>query len=182
MEELYRVLKPGSHLYLFFPINAYDVVHTHLDHVGFDVHDIPITWIRERGDVPSYWANQPINIQSHFILARKTDDNGEFRKLSRLTTDVMRYTRNKPSDVDGVIEKPVELIKRLINLSSSQGDIVMDPFAHTCNLLEAAALLHRQAICMESNGELYELGVGKIQTLLKLEEVDDKNGEGEEQK
>ena len=180
IDDLYRVLKYGSHMYLFISIDHYALIRSCLDFVGFDIHGIPLTWIRERGKVPENWAEHPLNIQSHFILARKPNDEGEFRGLSRLTTDVMRYPRKKPSDAGGVLEKPVEFMKRLINLSSSQGDLIMDPFAHTCNVLEAAALLHRQAICMESDGELFELGVGKIQTLLKLEEVGDGGDGGEE--
>ena len=43
--ELYRVLKYGSHMYLFISIDHYAAIRSCLDFVGFDIHGIPLTWI-----------------------------------------------------------------------------------------------------------------------------------------
>jgi len=46
-------------------------------------------------------------------------------------------------------QKPIALIERLIQLSSNEGDLVLDPFAGSCVVERACKNLNRRCICIE---------------------------------
>lgn len=63
-------------------------------------------------------------------------------------------------------EKPVNLLRYLIELLSKPGDILLDPFAGSASLGEAAVITKRSAILVERDHEFYEKGSNRIETLL----------------
>jgi DNA modification methylase len=63
-------------------------------------------------------------------------------------------------------EKPVNLLRYLIELLSKPGDVLLDPFAGSASLGEAAVITKRSAILVERDHEFYEKGSNRIKTLL----------------
>jgi len=63
-------------------------------------------------------------------------------------------------------EKPVNLLRYLIELLSKPGDVLLDPFAGSSSLGEAAVISKRSAILVERDKEFYEKGSKRIETLL----------------
>jgi DNA modification methylase len=63
-------------------------------------------------------------------------------------------------------EKPVNLLRYLIELLSKPGDVLLDPFAGSSSLGEAAVITKRSAILVEQDKEFYEKGSNRIETLL----------------
>jgi len=63
-------------------------------------------------------------------------------------------------------EKPVNLLRYLIELLSKPGDVLLDPFAGSSSLGEAAVITKRSAILVEQDQEFYEKGSNRIETLL----------------
>ena len=63
-------------------------------------------------------------------------------------------------------EKPVNLLRYLIELLSKPGEILLDPFAGSSSLGEAALISKRSAILVERDEEFYEKGSKRIEALL----------------
>jgi DNA modification methylase len=63
-------------------------------------------------------------------------------------------------------EKPVNLLRYLIELLSKPGDVLLDPFAGSASLGEAAVITKRSAILVERDHEFYEKGSNRIEILL----------------
>jgi DNA modification methylase len=62
-------------------------------------------------------------------------------------------------------EKPVPLLQYLTELLSMPGDIILDPFAGSASLGEAAFTSGRRAILVEKDEEFYSTGIHRIKEL-----------------
>lgn len=68
-------------------------------------------------------------------------------------------------------EKPVALLKYLIELFSNPDDIVLDPFAGSASTGEAAISSNRRAVLVERDHEFYEKGSSRIVKLVSAKEA-----------
>jgi len=59
-------------------------------------------------------------------------------------------------------EKPVALLRYLINLFSKQGDLVLDPFAGSGSTAEAAQSLNRLSVLVEMDADFYAREVKRL--------------------
>lgn len=162
--HLYRVLRPGCHLYLFFDIAAYSDIHGWLIAAGFDVRLLPMIWIKDR---PGYtdWEYKPMPQYESFFFCMKPEKDGRApRRLTEATSDVLVYQRSAEKKLHPT-EKPVELMKRLVTLSSGEGELVLDPFAGSASVLRAAYLTKRKALGFEIDTEIYETAKGNLDNL-----------------
>ena len=63
-------------------------------------------------------------------------------------------------------QKPLLLIKRIIEMSSDVGDVVWDPFAGLCTSAVASLELERECFCAEVDPNIYQIAVNRVtQTL-----------------
>lgn len=60
-------------------------------------------------------------------------------------------------------QKPLKLIRRLIEASSNRDDLVLDPFSGSGSTLVGCIQLHRHYIGIELDEEYYKLGLRRIQ-------------------
>jgi DNA modification methylase len=63
-------------------------------------------------------------------------------------------------------EKPVNLLRYLIELLSNPGDVLLDPFAGSSSLGEAALITKRSAVLVERDEEFFDKGSKRIEALL----------------
>ena len=178
--ELWRVMKPGAHLYIFFGIQFYKEIYHTLSMIGFDVREVPCIWVKEGGTFTN-WEYKPMPQYENIFFAAKVVE-GHARQLKEPTTDVFTYTRPRTDRIHPT-EKPVELMKRLISLSSAKNEIVLDPFAGSATTLIAAAILERRAIGYELNQELYDAAFKRLSSyVVGLElEAEETEEEAEEE-
>lgn len=59
-------------------------------------------------------------------------------------------------------QKPLELIQRLISMSSNESDIIWDPFGGLCTTSIAAMALNRKCYSSEINPEVFKAGTDRI--------------------
>ena len=134
LKELYRVLKKGSHFYLFCDQETMFVIKPIAEKIGFKFWK-PIVW-----DKVCIGMGYHYRARYEFILFF---EKGK-RKLNDLgVPDILehkRVYRGYPT------EKPVPLIKQLIEQSSKEGEVVIDPFFGSGATLVAATQLNRIAI------------------------------------
>lgn len=133
-EEIYRVLKKGTHFYLFCDQETMFVIKPIAEKVGFKFWK-PIVW-----DKVCIGMGYHYRARYEFILFF---EKGK-RKLNDLSVpDILehkRVYRGYPT------EKPVPLIKQLVEQSSKEGEVVIDPFFGSGSTLIAATQLNRVAI------------------------------------
>ncbi|MEZ9916360.1 DNA-methyltransferase [Vibrio breoganii] len=129
--EIYRVLKKGRHCYLFCDQETMFIAKPIAEAVGFKF------W------KPLVWDKQAIGMGYHYRARYEFVlffEKGK-RKLNNLgIPDVLEYKRvwrGYPT------EKPVELIETLINQSTQEGELVVDPFFGSGSTLVAAQNLGR---------------------------------------
>ena len=122
--EFYRVLKDGSHCYVMTNhINLIKMLNVFTD-CGF--HFIKsLIWSKGNKIMGQYYMSQ----FEYILFFRK----GYGKKINNCgTADILSVPNKKTKDENGKnihdTEKPVELMKILIENSTQKGDIVLDPF------------------------------------------------------
>lgn len=142
--ELYRVLKKGTHLYMFCDEETRDLVccsyspqtETKLEHPAVGYQDPPpliaakfkywksIIWDKMLAGMGYHYRAQ----HEFIIMAEKVISKGKHRRLNDARpSDVLQYRMLKGNSFYPT-EKPYELIKLLVEQSSNPGDTVLDPF------------------------------------------------------
>lgn len=88
-------------------------------------------------------------------------DTEEYLKKGKLLEDwwqdIPSLCRNEPEKQGYKTQKPLALMKRVVEAFSNEGDMVCDPFMGSGSLLEAALELKREAIGMDISAEAVEL-------------------------
>jgi site-specific DNA-methyltransferase (adenine-specific) len=69
--------------------------------------------------------------------------------LKDIWTDIGKVSGKKNRSAN---ELPVKLLKRIMELSTNTGDLVLDPFAGSGTTMEAAVLLNRRVVCIDLDG------------------------------
>jgi site-specific DNA-methyltransferase (adenine-specific) len=59
-------------------------------------------------------------------------------------------------------QKPLALLQRIIQASSNEGDLVLDPFCGSGTTLVAALALHRRALGVDANAEAVAIARERI--------------------
>lgn len=151
--EIYRVMKPNSHFYLFCDQETMFAAKPAAEKCGFKF------W------KPLVWDKQCIGMGYHyraryeFILffekgKRKLNDLGIADVISE-----KRIARGYPT------EKPVAVSELLIKQSSSHGDLVVDCFAGSGSVGEAALKLGRKFIGNDKKQSAVELCIKRLWAL-----------------
>ena len=122
--EFYRLLKDGSHCYVMTNhINLIDMLNTFTD-IGF--HFIKsLIWNKGNKIMGQYYMSQ----YEYILFFRK----GKGKKINNCgTSDILSISNKKTKDKDGKnihdTEKPIELMEVLVNNSSQENELVLDPF------------------------------------------------------
>lgn len=122
--EFYRILKEGTHCYIMTNhVNLYEIL-TVARETGF--HFIKsLIWNKGNKIMGQAYMSQ----FEYILFFRK----GKFKKINKCgTADILDVPNKKTKDEDGNnihdTEKPVDLMKILIENSSQEREIVLDPF------------------------------------------------------
>jgi DNA modification methylase len=162
--QLFRVLKEGCHLWLFYGPEFYMETREALEKNGFDVRYVPCIWIKEKPNYTDTEYKPMPQYESFFYAVRRKDKEATPRRFNEATSDVFVYSRTAAARIHRT-EKPIELIKRLIGLSTNKGDKILDPFAGSASVLCAAFLTRRKALGFELLKDMFEAAQGRLQTL-----------------
>jgi site-specific DNA-methyltransferase (adenine-specific) len=139
LSELYRVLKDDSHLYVICDQEtAFDVVKPMARGVGFTWWKA-LVWLKTKKDSDDPSAGMGYHYRASFEHVCFLEKGK--RKLNDLgICDVLTAPRVRGGYPT---EKPVSLLRTLIEQSSSVGDVVIDPFTGSGSCGEAALVTGR---------------------------------------
>jgi len=151
--EIYRVLKKGSHFYLFCDQETMFFVKPIAESIGFKF------W------KPLIWDKRAIGMGYHYRARYELIlffEKGK-RKLNNLgIPDILEHKRvwnGYPT------EKPIELMETLIKQSSSESDIVVDPFFGSGSTLLAASNLARNYLGCDISMDAHKHYINKVNQL-----------------
>jgi site-specific DNA-methyltransferase (adenine-specific) len=155
LNEIYRVLKKNSHFYLFCDQETAFHIKPIAESVGFKFWK-PIIW-----DKVNIGMGYHYRARYEFILFF---EKGK-RKINDLSIpdilEVKRIHRGYPT------EKPVALSEILINQSSTEGEVVCDPFMGTASVGRAAIRNGRNFIGCDLSETGYQLALSNLEKELK---------------
>ena len=151
MGEMYRVLKNNRHMYVFHtPQHTHTIVEI-CKRKGFQVLETPLIWYKTGGAGPAggdmVYARNYECILFCYKGHRKLNKQGE--------SDVITVPRVPSQRKIHPTEKPTQLLRYLIEMSTLPGELVVDPFAGSGATLIAAFQCKRNAWGSEMRKEHY---------------------------
>ena len=161
--EFYRVLKDGSHCYVMTNhINLIKMLNVFTD-CGF--HFIKsLIWNKGNKIMGQYYMSQ----FEYVLFFRK----GYGKKINNCgTADILSVPNKKTKDTNGKnihdTEKPVELMKILVENSTQKGDIVLDPFVGVGATALACIESERNYIGIELDEGYFNIAKQRINEAIK---------------
>jgi len=154
MSILYRILKEGSHCYTFTNSLNMEKMLVESRKSGFKLHNI-LTWEKNNCTPSQYYMK---NCEYILFLrkgkAKWINDIGGSKTVHRF--DNIIGNKVHPT------EKPVDLLEFYIRNSSSNGDLVLDPFMGSGSTGVACKNLNRNFIGIELDKKYYDIAVNRI--------------------
>ena len=157
--EFYRLLKDGSHCYVMTNhINLIDMLNTFTD-VGF--HFIKsLIWNKGNKIMGQYYMSQ----YEYILFFRK----GKGKKINNCgTSDILSIPNKKTKDKDGKnihdTEKPTELMEVLVNNSSQENELVLDPFMGVGSTGLACIKNNRNFIGIEIDENYFNIAKSRLE-------------------
>ena len=137
--ELFRVMRPGSHLYLFCGISHERPVSFHtiapiLSSAGFTVRSMPIVWAKDTQGFKPPFTFWPINAE--YIIFATTGKRDLVHDVPR--SDVITCKPIGGAAKDHRFQKPMALLDQLIAVSHEPDGTFLDPFCGGGSSLLAA--------------------------------------------
>ena len=148
--EMFRVLKTDRHIFLFCGIDKAPVIKKLLAKHKFTVHAIPLIWDKGSGSYPS---QQTTFVHSYEAIIHAWKGR---RKLNGTPRDIFPVKRCPAGSKIHPTQKPTELLRDLINLTTLPGELVLDPFSGSGATLVAAKETNRRAKGIELDPGYYD--------------------------
>lgn len=145
--EAYRILQENTHAYFFFDIKQYARIFKLLTDAGFKVDPIPLLWIKPgSGQVnhpDSRWGS---SYESCFFCRK-----GNRALLKQGQSNVLAHDPVPSNRKTHPAEKPVSLLRQLIESSTAPGETVVDFFGGSGSTAEAAIQTSRNFLTYEKD-------------------------------
>ena len=188
LRELYRVLKEGSHCYLFTGTKSLNLWLTNIEESGFEFKNII--------NVPAYCNGQYLKNNFYFrtehILFLSKGKSKNFNKVDFIPTSEawlndkrnakkQEYTYSYPNFWNFIFvnekastkkllhpnQKNSKLLEIFVKLSANEGDIVLDCFSGSGSLAQACIETGRNFLCCEKDEKYVEIANQRIKNITK---------------
>ena len=178
IREAERILKPGGSIYIVSGYtNLYHILAalqtTRLAEVNHIVWKYPFGVFTRRKFVSSHYhilfyekpgGKRTFNLESRYGLNEKNGDGRSLNNTDR--EDVWQINREyKPGRVKNKNELPPELLTKMIQYSSNEGDLVCDLFLGGFSTAKTAIGLNRRAIGFEISKAMFDTRIKEIEAL-----------------
>ncbi len=162
-----RLVGQNRHLYVFGP----EVLRAELD--AKVSAPAELIWVKQdgpgMGDLTSPWGPQHEPIHFYTSLHRHGGKRGKLVNPVRMRKgSVLKAVKPVGLKVRHPTEKPLALLRELIESSSKLDEVVLDPFAGVSSTGVAAVLAGRRAVLCELEEKYCELGVERLKRAEKL--------------
>ncbi len=146
--ELYRVMSPGAHFYMFFAADWYWKIRSMFEGCGFTADPVPLIWSKGRGTMI---ANPYHYIPSYEFIMYGYKKPQQRTLVKPCLNCLTSYPPDAPVKRVHPLQKPIDLIEMFIANSTIVGEIILDPFSGSGVVLKASGKLGRKSIGFEAN-------------------------------
>ena len=154
LPEVYRVLKDGTHCYIMVNARNLKDLWVEAEKVGFTFQNL-LVWDKGNATPNKYYMNSyELILMLRKGPARNINDMGQKNILRVPNVLGIKY---HPT------EKPVELMMILIENSSNEGDVVLDPFMGVCGGGIACKRLNRNFIGIEIDEKYFKIAEKRLE-------------------
>jgi DNA modification methylase len=155
----YRVARPQAHMYLFCDIDQFGWLKLEAQLAGWYVFRTPLVNYKTAGGrvpIPRLGLRRSYEL---ILFAVKGD-----REALRTANDVIPIAGGEEEQVHGA-QKPVELLRDLLTRSARPGDLILDPFAGSGSIFEAATPLNLTVTGIELNPATYHIALDRLRKI-----------------
>ena len=163
LPEVYRILKQDTHCYIMINARNLAELQQKAEKVGFQFQNILI-WYKNNATPNKYY----LNAYEMILMLRK----GKAKNINNMGTKNVLQINNIIGNKNHPTEKPVELMKILIENSTVGGDLVIDPFMGAGSTGIACKELNRDFIGIEIDEKYFKIAKERIED---TEETKDKS-------
>jgi site-specific DNA-methyltransferase (adenine-specific) len=174
IEQSRRVLKPGSHFYCFCDHLSFAGIFRQIEALKEQFppekrlnYKNCLVWVKSNhgsGDLKGNFAPQ------HEFIIFAVKGKGKRLNGKRLSNVLYKrtdkgiefYSKVSNYDFNHGTVKPVEILKMLLEASSAENDLVLDPYAGVMSTAEACILTGRRYLMSEIDMEHYSEGVKRL--------------------
>jgi len=153
-KEAFRLLREDAHAYFWFDIKAHAKVLKLLQDAGFTVDPIPLIWVKPGPGQTNHPDSRWGTAYEACFFCRK----GSRAMLKQGQGNVLAYDPVPGNRKIHPTEKPVALLRQLIETSTVQGEVVLDMFGGSGSTGEAAIQTGRNFILIERD-PAYHAGI-----------------------
>lgn len=154
LPELYRIMKPETHVYIMINARNLKDLQTEAEKTGFKFQNL-LVWDKGNAVVNRYY----MNAFELVLMLRK----GPAKNINEMGTSNLLRIPNIIGNKEHPTEKPIQLMEILINNSSKEGDIVIDPFMGVGATGIACKNLNRNFIGIEIDKKYFDIAKQRIQ-------------------
>ena len=156
--EGFRVAKPMANLWMFCDIDMFFELRDMCKRAGWTPFRTPVIWRKSASEGMAPWQGKgPRRTYELLIYATKGQ-----RGLISSPVDILDYSRVSRSERIHAAEKPVDLLRYLIECSTLPGDFVLDPCCGSGSSLVAARLLKRTGLGIESDDVFFATAMSNV--------------------
>lgn len=156
LPEVYRILKPQTHAYIFTNARNLKELWNSAENVGFKFQQL-IVWDKGNCTPTQYYLNS----YELILMLRK----GNAKYINNLGTKNILNVPNIIGNKQHPTEKPVELIKILIENSSNVNDVVLDCFTGSGATAVACLEINRKFIGCEIDNKYFKIAKNRIENI-----------------
>jgi site-specific DNA-methyltransferase (adenine-specific) len=166
----FRIAKPMANLWMFCDIDLFFTLREMCGRVGWVPFRTPIVWRKSMSEGMAPWQGKgPRRTYELLLYATKGQ-----RGLISSPVDVLDESRVSRAERIHAAEKPVELLKTIIECSTLPGDFVLDPCCGSGSTLVAARDTKRTGLGIELDETFYNTAMSNVYK--DPSAVDDKKG------
>lgn len=168
LKECSRILKHKGTLISFMSIIKVESFIRFAEEVGFYYKTTGI-W-HKKNPMPRNMNLQFVNSTESWVYFINRGTSGTFHNNGKVVHDYLESSVTPLSEKKHgkhPTQKPLSIMKQLINLTTNEGDIVLDPFMGSGSSCVAAALLNRNFIGIELNESYFDITSKRLEEVLK---------------
>lgn len=154
--QVFRVLRFNTFLYAFVGVDDWFYYRDYLPRLGFTVSKTPLIWVKEGAMSPQGVASWEYNRNFELVLLAVKGTPALVKEVNQ--SGVLNFPIVHPKKAIHPHEKPVELIRKLIGDCTNKGASVLDPFAGSAVVLQAARETERSFLGIEREPAYYKDG------------------------
>lgn len=154
LPEVYRVLKDGTHCYIMINGRNIAELQTKAEKVGFEYQQL-LVWDKGNANPNRYYMSSC----EYILMLRK----GYAKNINDEGTKNILRVSNIIGNKLHPTEKPVPLMEIMIENSSNEHDIVLDPFGGSGTTAIACHRLKRRFICIEKDTDYWKASLTRLE-------------------